>query len=73
MSVELPVTLIMRANMLPKRWLVYQANGDGKLVYAQTFVLRSNAEKAEKAADERTKFWSPRLPSHLVRLPFDRR
>lgn len=55
-----------------KRWIVYQATIEGKVVYADTFISRGAAERAAKVANERTrKFLSSRLPAEVKRLPHD--
>jgi hypothetical protein len=74
-SIEIPLTLVMRASvLLPRRWLVCQTKTDGTLVYAQAFARRASAEKARQAADDRrTAFLSTRNRAYVARLPFDRR
>ncbi len=47
MGIEIPLTIAARAYVLPRRWLVYQAKTNGTIVYAQTFVRRSSAEKGQ--------------------------
>ena len=69
----LPVTLAARLAPWPRRWLVYQTDARGKLVYGQAFTRRTAAEKAAKAANERVRLLGSRMPAGVTRLPHDRR
>jgi hypothetical protein len=74
-TVALP-SVVLRLTPWPKRWLVYQMRDaplSNSMVYAATFARRSSAEKALKAAQERTKFLSYRAVPQIVRLPIDKR
>lgn len=70
MNIVLPSAVI---KLMParKRWIVYQATSEGKVVYADTFITRGAAERAAKSANERKKFWSSRLSAEVARLPHD--
>ena len=75
MNIDLPLTITATAGagLVPRRWLVLQTKNDGTVLYAQTFIRRSSAERAKEAADARRGFLSTRTPAHVIRLPYDRR
>lgn len=74
---EVPVTILLHANPLRKRWLVCQIRSGTihtEVIYAETFVLKSSAMKAWTRAAQRTKFLtSARIPPQLIKLPHDQR
>ena len=79
MNIEIPLAMAFKLNPVKKRWLAYQTDGYGHLVYAEAFVLRSSAEKAAKAANDRKRpllnggLFDARLPAQVGRLPIDHR
>ena len=81
MNIEIPLTMTMvfKLNPMRKRWLAYQTDGYGHLVYAEAFIRHSNAVKAAKAANGRKRklldggLFDPRLPAQVDRLPVDLR
>lgn len=60
-----------------QRYLAYQTDGAGNLLYAATFALRRSADNAARAADERRSTFARvtgnRPRTVVVKLPVDRR
>ena len=75
-AITLP-SIALRLAPWHKRWLVYQvregALSPSTVAYAATFVRRSSAVKALRAAQARTKILSYRTLPQMVRLPYDNR
>jgi hypothetical protein len=73
MTIEIPLTIAAGSGIIPRRWLVYQTRTDGTLVYAQSFVRRSSADRASQAANARRRLLTTRNQARVVRIPHDRR
>ncbi len=74
MIIDFPLTITAGLGTIPpRRWLVYQTQGDGAVVYAQAFARRSSAERAREAANARRRFFSTRNLARVICLPYDHR